>query len=85
MVWRELEEGLRGQGRTCQCGQGEHTDDPDLGQSADLTAGMVAEAGPESPPQDAKDTVLEKALTWSSAVPRPPNPTLTPPERRQNT
>lgn len=42
MVWRELEEGLRGQGWTCQCGQGEHTEDPDLGQSADLIAGMVA-------------------------------------------
>ena len=57
-VFRELEEGLQGKGRTCQCGQTEPTQNTDWGRSAGLMAWMVAEADPESPPQ------IPEVLFW---------------------
>ena len=59
-VFRELEEGLQGKGRTYQCGQTEPTQNPDQGCSTGLMAQMVAEADPESPPQ------IPEVLFWKT-------------------
>ena len=53
----------------CQCGQTTPSVNPDQDHSAALMAWMVAEADPESPPQDARGTVLEQALIWSGSPP----------------
>ena len=61
--------GPQGTGRMCQCGQTTPSVNPDQDHSAALMAWMVAEADPESPPQDARGTVLEQALIWSGSPP----------------
>ena len=73
-----------------QRGQTEPIQNTDLGCSTGLMAWMVAEADPESPPQDGRGTVLEQALMWGSSPhqlprPRPTPPNPYPPERGQNT
>ena len=72
----------------CQRGQTRPSVNPDQGHSAALMAWMVAEADPESPPQDARGTVLEQALMWNSSppglVPTPLTPTPQREGRTQN-
>lgn len=74
----EPEGGPRGVGkghRICSSGQAEPTQNPDVGHEGDVTAGLLAEAGPSSPqeglPQDTRGPVLEKAGKWSCSLPCP--------------
>ena len=69
-----------------QCDQTRPSVNPDQGHFIALLTWMVAEADPESPPQDARGTALQQAMIWSGSPPGLApfaNPYL--PERGQST
>lgn len=80
----------KGKGRKRSCGQAEPHRARAPGQSGGLTAGLLSAAGPDSPqaegpPQNARGTVLGKALRWSSSRPSPLPVPLPPVQRSKET